>query len=273
MKPLSSSSSPTSTSTLPNPPKKPASKPRQLWPVFFAFLLFGSAGAQEATQYVKKAEDKLRGTSSHSTLSIHIVRPKWTRTMEVKSWALGADYALIQILSPARDKGTVFLKRKGEIWNYLPTIERSVKMPPSMMGQSWMGSDFNNDDLVRESSLVKDYTHHILKDTALQSLPCKKILLTPKPDAAVVWGKVVIYISTKEFMQLRAEQYDEDGFLVNVMEAFDPKEFGDRLLPSRMRITPVDKKGQYTELIYRELHFDTPLQEGFFSLQNMKNPR
>lgn len=271
MKPLSSSSS---SRPLPNrPSQKPTTKPRQLWPIFFSLLLAGSAGAQDASALVKKAEDKLRGNSSHSTLSIQIVRPKWTRTMEVKSWALGSDYALIQILAPARDKGTVFLKRKGEIWNYLPTIERSVKMPPSMMGQSWMGSDFNNDDLVRESSLVTDYTHRLAKDTVLQNLPCKKIVLTPKPEAAVVWGKVILYISTKEFMQLRAEQYDEDGYLVNVMEAFEPKEYDGRLLPSRMRISPADKPGQYTELIYSKLEFDTPLKENFFSLQNMKNPR
>lgn len=253
---------------------KPQPKPvgRRLWPIFF-LLISAFAQAQDATAIVRKAEEKLRGKSSRAEIEIRIVRPKWNRTITAKSWSMGNEYSLILITAPARDQGTVFLKRNNEIWNYLPNIERSIKMPPSMMTQSWMGSDFNNDDLVRESSLVNDYTHVFLKDTVIRGTNCHKIQLTPKPNAAVVWGKVILYISAKDFMQLRGEQYDEDGYLVNVMDGFDPKPLGGQLLPSRMRITPVEQPGQYTELVYKDLEFNMTISEDFFSLQNMRSVR
>ena len=136
---------------------------------FFLFLLFVSAvatsilSAQDATEIIRQAEDKLRGSSSYSEMKMTIVRPDWSREVRMKSWNVGSALSLTLITGPARDKGTAFLKREREIWNWQPTIDRTIKMPPSMMMQSWMGSDFSNDDMVQQSDPVKDFTHKLLK--------------------------------------------------------------------------------------------------------------
>lgn len=226
-----------------------------------------------ATEIVKRSEDKLRGNSNKSEIEIRIVRPTWNRTMEAKSWAKGTEKSMILILSPARDKGTVFLKRDKEIWNYIPTVERNIKLPPSMMMQSWMGTDFNNDDLVRESSMVNDYTHKLLGEKNVNGRSCYKIEFIPKPDAPVVWGKIICYISKEEYLQMRVEFYDEDNVLINVMEGYDVKDIGGRILPSRMRMIPQDKEGHYTEMIYQNIEFDIAISDSFFTTQNMKRIR
>ncbi len=236
-------------------------------------LLFPFLTQPTATEIVQKAEDKLRGNSNIAELTITIHRPSWERTLEAKSWALGTDYSLILIQSPARDKGTVFLKREKEIYNWVPSIERTIKLPPSMMMQSWMGSDFNNDDLVQESSIVKDYTHKIIGSEQVAGYDCYKIEFIPKPEAPVVWGKIIGYISKTEFLQLKSEFYDEDNFLINVMEGSDVKELDGRKLPTVLRMTPVEKEGHYTEMRYKSLKFDVDLEPSYFTTQNMKRVR
>jgi outer membrane lipoprotein-sorting protein len=132
--------------------------------LIMTILLAGSSlQAQDPREIIRKVEDNMRGDASYSELTMTTERPRYTREISMKSWSLGEDYALILITAPARDKGTAFLKRGNEIWNYVPNIDRTVKMPPSMMAQSWMGSDFSNDDLVRGSSTIDDYTHTLLR--------------------------------------------------------------------------------------------------------------
>jgi outer membrane lipoprotein-sorting protein len=223
-----------------------------------------------ADEIVKKAEDKLRGKSSYAEFTIQIIRPTWTREMQAKVWSLGIKYSLILITAPAKEKGTVFLKRDKEIWNWVPSISRTIKLPPSMMSQSWMGSDFTNDDLVKESSMEKDYTHKLVGDSIVDGRNCYKIELTPKPDAAVVWGKIITFIDKKDFLQLRTEFFDEDGYLVNTMTGKEIKMFGGKLLPSKMEVIPADKPGYKTVLIYQKLEFDIEISEDFFSVNNMK---
>jgi outer membrane lipoprotein-sorting protein len=223
-----------------------------------------------ADEIVKKAEDKLRGKSSYAEFTIQIIRPTWTREMQAKVWSLGIKYSLILITAPAKEKGTVFLKRDKEIWNWVPFISRTIKLPPSMMSQSWMGSDFTNDDLVKESSMEKDYTHKLVGDSIVDGRNCYKIELTPKPDAAVVWGKIITFIDKKDFLQLRTEFFDEDGYLVNTMTGKEIKMFGGKLLPSKMEVIPADKSGYKTVLIYQKLEFDIEISEDFFSVNNMK---
>ena len=136
----------------------------------FIIILAFQANAQDAYQIIKQADEHLRGASQKAEMSIEVQRPKWSRTMDIKAWSLGNDYSFILINAPARDKGTVFLKREKEIWNWQPKIEKVIKLPPSMMMQSWMGSDFTNDDLVKESSILLDYTHEIIGDTIILDL-------------------------------------------------------------------------------------------------------
>ena len=221
-------------------------------------------------EIVRKSDEKFRGTSSTGTFSMTIQRPTWSRTISMKSWALGTEYSLIYVTAPAKEKGQVFLKRGNEMWNWVPTIERMVKVPPSMMMQSWMGSDFTNDDLVRESSIVKDYTHKLLGEEKIDNYPCYKVELIPLENAPVVWWKVLMWVSKQDFLWLKAEFYDEDGVLVNTEILSDVKKMDDRVIPTRMEMIPADKKGQKTIMIFEDTKFDVPLKEDFFSIQNMK---
>lgn len=238
--------------------------------ISIALLLFShAAGAQEARDIVKRADEKAKGKTSVSTITIQTVRPNWTREMTVKSWTKGNDYALILVTAPAKEKGVVFLKRDKEVWNWVPSIERNIKMPPSMMSQSWMGTDFTNDDLVKEASILEDYDHSFVEDTVIEGRGCYKIQLIPKPTAAVVWGKLLMCIDRKDYLMLHVEYFDEDGMLINTMHAGDIKMLGGRLLPGRLEMIPSEKKGNKTILLYTALAFDQPIEDSFFTVQNM----
>jgi outer membrane lipoprotein-sorting protein len=228
---------------------------------------------QSAKEIVQKAHDKLQGANTKGEMTMSIIRPSWSRDISMKSWSMGSEYSMIFITQPARDEGTVFLKREKEIYNWVPSIERTIKLPPSMMMQSWMGSDFTNDDLVQESSIVEDYTHTLDGEMNINGRDCWKVILTPKPEAAVVWGKIITYISKEEYLQLRSEFYDEDDELINVMKGMDVREIGGRILPTRLEMIPVNEEGKKTVLIYHNMEFDVDTPESFFTSQNMKRLR
>ncbi len=229
-----------------------------------------SAQLLSAFDIVKKADSNLRGESSYSEMTMTIVRPTWQRSISMKVWTKGTDFSLIKITEPAKDKGTGFVKRNKELWNWIPSIDRLIKMSSSVMGQSWMGSDFTNDDMVRESSMVKDYTQKILGEEEVRGFNCYMIELTPLPDAPVVWGKVVTWIDKQTFNFIRTQNMDENFELEQTMENYDFKQFGDRLLPSRMEMTPADKTGQKTVITTTKAQYNIPIQESFFSQQNLK---
>jgi outer membrane lipoprotein-sorting protein len=233
--------------------------------IFMIFSVFG----QEAKDIVQKADEKAKGKTSFAYITIQTIRPTWTREMSVKAWTKGNDLTLILVLAPAKEKGVVYLKRNKEVWNWIPSIERNIKMPPSMMSQSWMGTDFTNDDLVKEASILEDYNHTFLEDVTIDGRNCYKIQLIPKPKSAVVWGKVILSIDKNDFLMLHAEYYDEDKILVNTMHSSDIKMLGGRLLPARMEMIPANKKGNKTVLIYSSLIFDKPIEDSFFTTQNI----
>lgn len=238
--------------------------------LYFFLLNEGYGQTVDAKEIVKKADEHLRGKSNYSELSMEIIRPEWKRTMSMKSWSKGNEYALVYIMSPAKDKGTVSLKIGNEMWNWLPSIDRSIKVSPSMMLQSWMGSDFTNDDLIKQSSIVTDYTHTILGEEKFHDIPCYKIQLVPKPDAPVVWGKIILWITKENYNQLKAEYYDEDGTLINVMTGYDLKTMDGRLIPTRWEMVPADEEGHKTVMIYQTIDFNVDLDDSFFSKQNMR---
>jgi len=233
------------------------------------------ANAQElsAKEIVRKADEKNRGLSSQGTLTMTVIRPDWTRTISMKTWSKDRDYSLVLITAPAKDKGQVFLKIKTEMWNWVPSIDKTIKIPPSMMMQSWMGSDFTNDDLVKQSSIVVDYNHSLLGKENVRDMDCYKIELIPLPDAAVVWGKVILWITGNGYDLWKAEYYDEDNKLVNVSDSYDIRPMGDRMIPTRIEIVPRNKKGQKTVMHIDDMKFNTRIDEGFFSQQNMKKIR
>lgn len=236
-------------------------------------LIFPTTFAQEAKEIVKKADDLMRSNSSYSEMTMTIVKPDWSREMSMKIWALEPDYALIYIMSPARDKGTVTLKRKNEVWNWLPSAQKIIKIPPSMMLQSWMGSDFTNDDLVRQSSIVEDYNHKLIGEEKLKGYVCYKIEMIPKPEVGVVWGKILTWISKEKFLQVKAEYYDEDGYLVKSFIGSDEKKMGGRNILTHWEMIPEDKPGNKTVMEYSEIKFNYDVDASFFSEQNMKRIR
>ena len=223
-----------------------------------------------AKDIVKKADENMRGKTSLANITIKIIRPSWSREMNMKAWTKGDDYSMILVTSPAKEKGTVFLKRIKEVWNWIPSIERNIKLPPSMMSQSWMGTDFTNDDLVREASSVIDYDHKLLGIESITDKDCYKIEMIPKPTAAIVWEKVIVWIDSEDFLQLKAEFYDEDGVLVNIMNSGEIKEIGGKKITSKIEMFPVNKEGNSTVILYNNIIFDKPMNDNFFTTRNMK---
>ena len=245
--------------------------------IVIIFLLTVSVSVKSqsltAKEIIQKADDKVRGLQNKATLKMTIVRPDWTREMQLKSWASGEDYSLILVTSPARDKGTAFLKRNKEMWNWQPRINRSIKMPPSMMSQSWMGSDFTNDDLARASSTVNDYNHTLLGDEVIEGRNCWVIELVPHEGVGVVWGKIKMWVDQSDYLQMQTEFYDEDDYLVNTMKGKEITTLGGKTLPRILEVIPAEEEGHKTVVEYLALDFDTPIKESFFSIQNMKRVR
>jgi outer membrane lipoprotein-sorting protein len=237
---------------------------------YFLFPFFYLFQDNDAKDIVKRADQKMRGSTMQAEILIKTIRPSWSREMQCKIWEKGNDLALILIQSPVRDKGISFLKRKKEVWNWLPTLERTIKLPPSMMSQSWMGTDFTNDDLVKESSIVEDYNHEIIGDTLILERACFVIQMIPKPESAVVWKEVLVCIDKKDFLELHSRFYDEEGYLINTMNSFDIKMMHDRVIPTRFEMIPADKKGQKTIMIYRNIQYNQPIADNFFSVVQMK---
>jgi len=223
--------------------------------------------SQTPKEIIKIADERLRGKSSYAEMTITIVRPKWEKKMELKSWSRGTDYSVSLVTRPAKEKGSVFLKRKKEAWNYLPTIERTIKLPPSMMTQNWMGTDFTNDDLIKQSSMVVDYTHKIVGTEIIENLNCWKLELIPTENASVVWGKLNVWIDKKDYMQLKIEFYDEDLEIVNRMVGSKINEYNGKKLPSRLEYYPLDDEGNKTVIEYKVWNFDVSIPENYFSTQ------
>lgn len=244
---------------------------RILLPVLLTYAF--SATSQTATEIVQKAEEKFRGSTSIVALKMEIIRPTWKRTLELKAWMKGDDYALLLITAPVKEKGIVYLKRKNEVWNWIPALERNIKLPPSMMSESWMGTDFTNDDLVKESSTLVDYSHRFMADTVVDGRSCYQILMTPKKEASVVWGCVTLCIDKKDLLELYSRFYDEDNYLVHTVHAYDYRTMDGRLLPTRFELIPTEKPGHKTVMIYQSVLFNRPMEEGFFTTQNMSNIR
>lgn len=233
-----------------------------------------SVYAQDPKEIVRKADEKNRGNSSKGEVTIVIERPRWSREMKMKTWSYGTDYSMTLVTSPAKEKGMGFLKREKEVWNWIPSVEKLIKLPPSMMMQSWMGTDFTNDDLVKQSSIIDDYDHKILGDSTVEGRKCWKIEMIPHEDATVVWGKVVVWIDQQDYIQMKVKSFDEDGFLVSTLNASEVKTLGGRVMATRLEMIPADKEGHKTVFIQNSMEFDVEeLNPDFFTPQNLKRIR
>jgi outer membrane lipoprotein-sorting protein len=236
--------------------------------MFFPLSTF----AQDAKEIVTKAENLLRGEkTSYSEMQMQIVRPKYTRTLEFKSWAETDGNSMTLITAPAQEKGQSFMKMGNNMWSWNPTIQRLIKMPPSMMSQGWMGSDFTNDDVLKESSLVRDFAHKIVGSETISDEQCYKIELTALENADVVWSKILIWISKTDYFEMKIEFYDEDNVLVKTHTSGDIKTFDGRKLPSVMTIIPADQPQNKTIVTIKSIKFNIAIDKNFFSQQNMKS--
>jgi len=232
------------------------------------------AQATDAKAIVNKSYHLFLGKNSFSVMQMSIVRPTWQRTITMQNWSLGDTYYLSLVTAPARDKGQVFLKYGKDMWNYIPAINRRIKIPPSMMMQSWMGSDFTNNDLMKQNSIITDYTHRITGEENFGGHTCWKIELIPLPEAAVVWGKIVIWIARKNFNTLKMEFYDDHDKLIKTEIASRLKWMGGRLLPSHLEMISNTKPGNKTIIDIQHQEFNLKqINKGFFSIQNMQHLR
>lgn len=243
-----------------------------------ALLLLAAVCARAADVDVKDLVDRankaLRGDSSHGRLTMTIETPEWKRSLEIEGWNKGREYAFIVIRAPAKEKGETTLRRLNEMWLWMPKVERVIKIPPTMMHSAWQGSDFTYEDIVKADSIVKDYTHKLLATKHEEGRTVYHIEGIPKPDAPVVWGKVVtdvaLYDADQAVVPLLEEDYSERGELIRTIILSDVKILGGRRVPTRLECVPTAKKGQKTILHYSDLQFDVPLPDDFFSYQRLQ---
>ncbi|TAL68287.1 MAG: outer membrane lipoprotein-sorting protein [Bacteroidetes bacterium] len=235
-----------------------------------SILNMHEAFGQKAVEIIQKAEDAIKGESSYGKFTMNIVTPEYQRTMTMQSWWIGNEKSLIVIIAPNKDKGNKTLKIKNELWSYLKNTETTMKLPASMMLQSWNGSDLTNDDLVRESNLAKDYNSTIQKEEEIGGENCWKIDMMPNPQAAVVWGHIYYWVRQKDYLPALIQYYSEKGELVRTMKFSDFKNMGGRFIPSKWIIESNKKKGHYTEFIYNEVKFDVQIPDKIFSFRELE---
>jgi outer membrane lipoprotein-sorting protein len=227
----------------------------------------------DASALIRKCDAVLRGKTAHALADMVIVNPNWRRTVSMESWSEGTERFFIHVTSPQREKGTTFLKLGNLLYQWIPSAEMRIKITPSMMLQSWMGSDFTNDDLVKESSMVDDYTHSLLGTEILEGVQCFKLRLDPKPQAPIVWGRLVIWIRTRDYLPAREEFYNERGEMVKVMTFSDFRRANDRTYPMRWVMVPLNKQGHRTEYVLKSIIFNEKIDPAVFTLRNMEKPR
>ncbi len=233
-----------------------------------------SASASErAREIVDHVDRMLRGRSSVAKVRMTIRTAHWQRSLEIRVWSKGTERALILILAPTKERGTATLKVGDNIWNYLPKVERVIKIPTSMMMGSWMGSHFTNDDLVKESRLVRDYDISLAFEGERGGEDVWEFALEPRPEAAVVWGAIRLEVRKRDLMPIRQRYFDEDGKLVRTLAFSDYRQMGGRLVPARMEMRPADAPEEHTTITYEELEFDVSLDDDFFSLRRLRNLR
>ena len=248
---------------------------RAPWAVLLlALMLCAPVRAQEPTgrDILDRVEQLLWGKTLQGEYEMTIATPRWQRTLSLRVWMERPKRSFVRILSPAKEAGIGSLRIGAEMWNYLPNVERTIKIPPSMMLQPWMGSDFTNDDLVKESSILDDYTQKLIGVSALGGEAAYQVEATPKPDAAVVWGRIVYWVRRSDAMPLKQDYYSERGELVRVMSFSDVRKVGGRVLPTRWEMRPVGKPGNATTVRLLDAVFDQPVGDAVFTQRNLQKP-
>ena len=234
-----------------------------------------SASGQETTalDIITRMDELTRGSSQQGTYEMTIIRPDWERKMSFDFWSVGTEKSFIRINEPVKERGVSFLKIDREMWQYVPRINRVIKIPPSMMLQSWMGSNFTNDDLVRESSIIEDYEHVRLEDELVEEQEVYVIESQPRPEAAVAWAKMHQWVRKSDFIPVRAVYFNERGERIRTMHFSGIKVLGGRTVPTIMELVEDKKEGQSTVLILTDATYNATIPNAIFSQQNLRKSR
>ena len=230
------------------------------------------AQAPTGHEIVERVESVLWGKTLQAEMEMTVTTPRWRRTLSLQTWIERPRRSFVRILAPAKEEGIGSLRIGAEMWNYLPAIERVIKIPPSMMMQPWMGSDFTNDDLVKESSLVADYDHRVVRTEGGGDSAVYVVEAIPKPDAAVVWGRIMLRARKSDLLPVSEEFYDERGQLVRVMTFSDVRTLGGRIIPTRWEMRPTAKPGNWTAVVLKRARYDGPIAAEIFSQRNLQKP-
>jgi outer membrane lipoprotein-sorting protein len=221
-------------------------------------------------QILDKVDDLFRSQSSHGLATMTVVTAHWKRSLTLEMWSKGKDKSLVRILAPKKEKGTTTLRSGNDIWNYLPKVKKVIKLPSSMMAASWMGSHFTNDDLVKESRMADDYTFEITFRGEVAGDEIVEVTCHPKPEAAVVWGKVLVRARLQDYLPLFVKYFDEDLQLARTMTFSQVLELGGRVLPALVAMVPEEKPEESTVIHYEKMEFDIGLKDDFFSLRTLQ---
>jgi uncharacterized membrane protein YjdF/outer membrane lipoprotein-sorting protein len=235
--------------------------------------LLASSPDEQADAIVRRSVERYNMDNMYSEVHMEVVRPNWKSELRFKAWLKPESHALVLITAPQRDSGQAFLKRDNDLWHWIPSVDKTIKMSSALLSQEWMGSDFSLDDLIRNTSLASDYTASLAGEETIRDIPCFTIILTPKPGMPVVWGKVRAWIAKDTFDQLRIAYYDDGDQLIQVMDAFDFQEVEERRMPFRIEMVPVIHTGRKTTVRVYGYSFDLAIDDDFFSLQNMLRMR
>jgi len=231
-----------------------------------------TAAAQDAAEIVRASIDNWRGKSSYGEMTMTIHRPTWERTMSMRAWTQGSKKTLVRVTAPKKDAGNGTLMVDNNMWSYAPKVNRVIKVPSSMMGQSWMGSDFSNKDVSRADTIVDEYDHTLLGKEEHEGHTVYVIESVPHEEAAVVWGKEVLRIRDDDVL-VSQEFYDQDGALAKVLESLEVGEMGGRTIAIRQRMAKTDSEDEWTEFRIDSVEFDIAISDNVFTRSNLQNPR
>ena len=231
-----------------------------------------AADAADARELVKAAMEHWRGTNSYSEMTMTIHRTDWQRSMSMRAWSEGDKLSLVRVTKPKKDAGNGTLLKDNDMWSYSPKINRIIKIPSSMMSQSWMGSDFSNKDISKSTDILDQYDHSLTATTEEDGHTVYTIEAVPHEDAAIVWGKEVLKIRD-DFVMLEEQYWDQDGELIKVLKVQEVVEMGGRQVARVMRMGKLETPDEWTEMTISVIRFDIELPPGVFTLSNLRNPR
>jgi outer membrane lipoprotein-sorting protein len=237
-----------------------------------AALFAQTIHANEARDIVRAAIDYWRGLSSYGEMTMTIHRPDWERSMSMRAWTQGEDRSLVRVTAPKKDRGNGTLIDDDNMWSYSPKINRVIKVPSSMMGQSWMGSDFSNKDISRVDDIIDQYEHSIVNQEELDGHTVYRIESIPHEDSAVVWGREMLTIRDDHVL-LEHSFYDQDGELVKKLVSLEVAEMGGRVIATRQRMQKAEVADEWTEIVVATMEYDLDLRDSLFTLSNLRNPR